>query len=264
MEMSWESLLTLFILATASSILGVFLVLMRLGFLSAGIAHSALGAVAVATVTGVDSFLFTALYGVLLGNVILLVSKKGKFSGDLVTALFFTSGVAVGIVLLGTSESGMEHLSEAVFGQPFTASLKEVISSSALLLATLLFVLKGYRSLTLTLLNPDLARSYGVRAQALSHLLVTLSSVITVLAMKMVGILLASSLFIIPAMASLLVVSGLKRSIFVSVAIGFLSAGSGGVLNYWLNVDIGGTTVLTMLALFLSFLGLKFLRERYQ
>ncbi len=262
--MSWEGFITLILLALSSSVLGVFLVLMRLGFLSAGIAHSALGAVALSTLLGIDTFYLTAIYSVLLGNLILFVSRSGRFSGDLITALFFTSGVAIGIVLFGISEDGGEHLSEVVLGEPFRADVGEIAIGTTLLMAVILFTLTTYRSLTLILLSGELAKAYGVRSGLISHLLVSLSSLITVLAMKMVGILLASSLFIIPATASLLIASGLKNSFLLSSVLSLLSVVMGAGLHMSFGIDVGGSAVLIMLAFFALLFLVKLVRERYQ
>lgn len=262
--MSWEGFIILILLGLSSSVLGVFLVLMRLGFLSAGIAHSALGAVALSIMLGIDTFYITALYSVILGNLILFVSRSGRFSGDLITALFFTSGVAIGIVLLGVSEDGGEHLSEVVLGEPFTAGVGEIILGITLLIAVILFALTTYRSMILILLSRELAKAYGVKTDFLSHLLVSLSSLITVLAMKMVGILLASSLFIIPATASLLIASGLRNSLLLSSVLSLLSVVMGAGLHMSFGLDAGGATVLIMLTLFALLFLFKLVRGRYQ
>jgi zinc transport system permease protein len=248
---SAESLIALLLIGATSSLLGVPLLLMRLGFLSAGLSHSLLGGLAIASATGLNPLYLMTLYSLLVGNLINFLSSKGKVSGDTATAIFFTSGVALGIVLLGVSEEGADHLAEAVVGEPFRVGKVELLIAGFLFIFSLLFLLSLWRSILLLTFSREVAVAYGVKAGPLSYAVVSLASLTVVVGVKVVGILLASSLFIIPAMSSVLLGKGFRFSLLASPLITVLAVLSGSFLADRAGLQPGGVIVLILLAVFL-------------
>ena len=262
--MKETAFLTLLAVSLSSSLLGVPMILRNLGLLSAGLAHALLGAVAIASVTGSDPLLLSALYTVIMGNLIYFISRRSKVSGDIVTAIFFTSGVALGVVLLGLSEKGAEELHHAVVGELHETPTLFLFLSLLALFLTVLFLFYFRRQITLFGFSEEISRVYGVNTGLLGSLLVTITSLLVVLAIRTVGILLASSLFIIPAMSALLVFRGMVPATFASGVISLLSVITGYTVAETMRLPPSGVIVITLLLVFSALYILSLLRKRPQ
>ncbi len=262
--MKETAFMTLLAVSLSSSLLGVPLILRNLGLLSAGLAHALLGAVAIASVTGSDPLFMSVLYTVIMGNLIYFISRRSRVSGDIVTAIFFTSGVALGVVLLGISESGAEDLHHAIVGDLQEISPLFLYLSLAFLLLTVLFLFYFRGQITLFGFSEEISRVYGVNTSLIGFLLVTITSLLVVLAIRTVGILLASSLFIIPAMSALLVFRGMVPATFASGVISLLSVISGYTAAEAFRIPPSGVIVITLLLLFSALYILSLVRKRSQ
>jgi len=258
------AVLNLIIVSLTSSILGVPLVLKRLSLLGAGLSHSALGGVAIAYLMGLSPLPTTLIYTLLMGILIYTLSSRGKVSGDAVIAVLFTSGVALGILVLGDHSHSEAHLSEAILGEPFKVSWYDLILSIFLLLLTLLFILRLRNHLTLLCFNEDLAVSYGIRVDMVAYSLLILSSLSIVLAVKVVGVLLASALFVIPAMTSLFLVSGFGRAVLLSSAVSLICTSAGVIITERTGFQPGGVVVFALLLMFMASFLFNQVRSRLQ
>jgi len=242
--------LTLISVSLSASLVGVPLLLRNLGLLSAGLAHSLLGAIAIASLTRTDPLPVSLIYTAVLGNLIYFISRRIRVSGDVVTVIFFTFGVALGILLLGITEEGAEELHHAIMGEIEAVPPQTLIVSVVALLMTLSFVIFFRNRLVLFGFSEEISRVYGVNTTLLGFLLVSLTSVLVVLAIRTVGILLASSLFVIPAMSALLVARGMSYALILSPLISLLSAGTGYYSAKALGLSVPGVIVITLVLFF--------------
>ena len=262
--MKETAFLTLLAVSLSSSLLGVPLILRNLGLLSAGLAHALLGAVAIASVTGSDPLVVSVLYTVTMGNLIYFISRRSRVSGDIITAIFFTSGVALGVVLFGFSESGAEELHHAVMGELQEISPLFLFLSLLALFLTVLFLFYFRRQFTLFGFSEEISRVYGVNTSLLGSLLVTMTSLLVVLAIRTVGILLASSLFVIPAMSALLVFRGMVPATLASGVISLVSVTTGYTVAQTTGFPPAGVIVITLLFVFSVLYIFNLARKRSQ
>jgi zinc transport system permease protein len=120
-------------------------------------------------------------------------------------------------------------------------------------LTTLLLALTWGR-LAYATFDPDLAVLSGVPVAALDYMLLSLTAVVIVVAVKTVGIALVSSFVIIPAAAARMLGRTLASVAVAAVAIGVIGAGVGLNLSYHANVASGATIILTLGVIFLGVL----------
>jgi zinc transport system permease protein len=94
-------------------------------------------------------------------------------------------------------------------------------------------------------------------------LLVLLTSLIVVLAMKVAGIMLVSSLIVLPAVTALQIATGFRTALILAAACALLSVVSGIIASFVLNIPAGATIILLNFCLFLcAFTGRKLVRRR--
>jgi zinc transport system permease protein len=108
-----------------------------------------------------------------------------------------------------------------------------------------------FGDLILFTLNEELARLKGIRTELLETLFAVVVAVSITESMKLMGVLMVTSLLVLPVVAASSVCTSLKRSIATSVAIAELSTISSVSLSYAVGLPPSSLTVLTLLALLL-------------
>ncbi len=242
-------------IAVSSALAGVFLILRRMAFLGAGLSHAAFGGIALSLVAGVNPLIFTALFTLTIGNVVQFVTSRRKVPGDAVIALVFSGGVALAVLLLGIFRGFSEYVFGYLFGNILMVSSAELAFSGVTFGAVLVFLRLFYRKLLLLTFSEEMAKVQGVNVALVNHLLVSVASLVVVLSIKAVGIILASSLIVIPALTALMVAGSFRGSLLISAGVSVTSVLSGLFLSLYYDLPPSGAIVGVMILLFaLAFL----------
>jgi zinc transport system permease protein len=222
----------------------------RLSLLGDGLGHVAFAGVAAGVLAGVWP-VWTALIAAVAAAVgIERLRTRGRAPGDLALALFFYSGIAGGVVLLGLADGLNANLFVYLFGSILTVSPGDVWLVVGLGAAVTIAIALCWRALFAVVLDEEAARVAGLPVETLNTALAALTAVTVVAAMRVVGILLVAALMVLPvASAQLLArsfVSCLRWSALigvVSVVIGLAAARAG-------DLAPGGSIVLSASAIF--------------
>ena len=257
------ALLAAFFVGLAAPMVGVFLVQRRLSLIGDGMGHVALAGVAVGVVTNQAPVLTALVFAVLAAVVIELVRAHGRTSGDVALAVMFYGGIALGVVVIGTSEGGTPtNLDSYLFGAISTTTDTDVKVFAALALVVVAVTWALRPRLFAVANDEEYARATGLRVTALNITLAVLTAVTVVVAMRVVGLLLMSALMIVPNATAQLVAGSFRSAIRVAVVIGVVCSVGGVTTSYYANTPPGGTIVLLAIALFLVASSYSALRGR--
>ena len=253
------------LIAVLCAVLGVFLVLRRLSLIGDGLAHVAFGSVALALFVNITPLAVTiaAIPLVMLSSLgILKLMERAKLFGDAAVGIVASLGIAVGVLLTGLSGGFSVDLFSYLFGNILSVSREEVIIAALLFVLIIAAVSLYYNELLAVTFDEDLARTSGVRTGRINMILVLLTSLIVVLAMKVAGIMLVSSLMVLPAVTALQIASGFRTALLLAAGCALLSVLSGIIASFGLNIPAGATIILINFLLFLcAFLGRRRLRH---
>jgi zinc transport system permease protein len=236
-------------IAIASSLVGIFLVLRGLAFIGAGLSHFAFGGIALALFLGLEPFTFTAILLLILSNLIEFLRGKG-LKGDIPLAVVFSGGMALAVVLISISGGFKESLFAYLFGNIFMVTYYELVAAVLVSILTLLTITRFYRILLLTTFNEDIARLNHRKSNIVNYVLLSVSSLVIVVSIKAVGILLTSALIVIPQAVSLMIAKSITSSLLLSVLISSSSALLGMFIAIHFGLAPGGIIVLIMVATF--------------
>lgn len=152
--------------------------------------------------------------------------------------------MAIGVILFSLNKTYVSDVFSYLFGNMLTIGVYDLVVALALLLITLVFFRKFKRELFLIIVDEELAYTCGVNASFVYYLLVTLFTVSVVIAIKLLGVILVSSLTVIPATVALFFSSRLSAILLISalVSIGTTLVGTGVAL--FTNLPPGATTAL--------------------
>jgi len=243
------------LIAALCSVLGVFLVLRRLSLIGDGLAHVTFGSVALALLFRFQSVYtsIAAIPVVLISAVgILKIAEKARIFGDAAIGIVSSLGIACGIMLASLAGGFNVDLFSYLFGNILSISREELIVTAILFVVVLLTVVLLYNELFAITFEEELAATSGIRVERTNNILVLLTALTVVLAMKVVGIMLISALLILPAVSALQLARGFKTAIFLSVCIGVASVIGGIFVSFLLNIPTGATIIICNFFLFLA------------
>lgn len=230
--------------------IGTFLVQRRMSLVGDGIGHLAfagVGAGLVATVSPVWTALLFAVAGAL--GIEWLRSRR-RASGDLALALFFYSGIALGVVLVSRAQGLSANILTYLFGQPLTASAEDVRVIVLLGVVIIAAILATRRVLFAVVTDEEWSNVAGLPVGMLNSLLAVLAACAVVAAMKIVGILLIAAMMVLPVASGQLLARSFRGTLLWSTGIGVASVVAGLSASRVWDLAPSGTIVLISSGLF--------------
>jgi zinc transport system permease protein len=241
------------LIAVLCSVLGVFLVLRRLSLIGDGLAHVTFGSVALSLILGVNPIYVTvsAIPLVMLSSLgILKLTDKAGIYGDAAIGIVSSIGIAGGIILASVAGGFNVDLFSYLFGNILAVGNTDLVIALLLFCAVMLAVAFFYRDLFAMTFDEDLAKCSGIRTRTINTVLVLMTSLTVVLAMKVVGIMLISALLILPAVTALQVARSFKATIIASCCFATISVLIGIFGSFIMNLPTGGFIVIINFIMF--------------
>jgi zinc transport system permease protein len=232
--------------------IGTFLVQKRMSLIGDGIGHVAFAGVGAGLYASIYP-LWPALAFAIAGALgVEWIRARRKAGGDLALALFFYSGIALGVVFasarggIGTSVLGY------LFGQPLTVDPIEVVLILALGVVVVAMIVGLRRLLFAVVTDEDWSRIAGLPVGGANALLAVLTAVAVVAAMQVVGILLVAALMVLPVASAQLLAGSFAATLRSAVAVGVGSVVVGLAASRFWGLAPGGSIVLVAAAVFLA------------
>ena len=238
------------VMAVVCPLIGVFLVPRRLSLIADTLAHVALAGVAIGLLMGASPILGALIVTVVGALGMERLRSRGALQGDAALAIFLSGGFALAVVLISLARGFNADLFAILFGSILTISPSDVWLISALGAVVVVTILASYRRLFVITLHEDLARTSGVPVTALNLMLTLLTALTTVVAMRMVGVLLVSAMIVIPTLTGLSLGRSFRRATVVAIVMALAAVGVGLTAAYYLSLAAGGAVVLTSLLMY--------------
>jgi zinc transport system permease protein len=247
-----RALLAGLVVAIVCPAIGVFLIPRRLSLIADTLAHVALAGVAIALVANVAPLLGALVVTVAGAVGIERLRVRGALQGDASLAVFLAGGFALAIVLIGLARGFNADLFAILFGSIVTVSAADLALISALGLVVIAALALFYRPLLAITLNEELARTSGVRVEALNIMLAVLTALTTVTTMRMVGVLLVGGMIVIPTLTGFALARSFRHALLIAVGAALLAVVAGLMVAYVLGLAAGGVIVLIALLILVA------------
>jgi ABC-type Mn2+/Zn2+ transport system permease subunit/tetratricopeptide (TPR) repeat protein len=231
-------------------IIGTYIVSRRLVFISGGLTHASFGGIGLGLYAGISPILSAALFAVASALGIQWLSGRKEMREDSAIALFWTLGMAVGIIFTFLSPGFAPDLSAYLFGNILTITRGDLLLLLVLLLVVGGFFLLFARPILYVAFDREFARSQGIPVRTLEYVLMVFIALAIVACLRMVGIVLVISLLTIPQMTANLFTRRFGTLIWLSMGIGYLSCLGGLLLSYRLSVPSGAAIIFVSILLY--------------
>jgi zinc transport system permease protein len=240
-------------IAILCSVVGLFLVLRRYSLFGDAIAHSSFGGI----LAGVYP-LWTA-YGVSIASALIITKIKDRYniSGDASIAVLLSSGIAVGLVVIGLSGGFTIDIFSFLFGSILLVSVDDTVLILALTGVILIVILILFRPILYSTFNEEQAKVSGVPVEKINYLIVFMAGITVVTSIQLVGVLLISALFVIPNVTAIMYGKGFKQTAIISMSFSIFSVVVGILISYIFDITPAGTIVLISIGLLAGTMGIK-------
>lgn len=238
-----HALLGSLLASIACGLVGTYIVTRRLVFISGGLTHASFGGIGLGLYTGISPILSAALFAVLSAFGVEWLSKRKDMREDSAIAVFWTLGMALGIMFTFLSPGFAPDLSAYLFGNILTITASDIALLGVLSVVLAIFFGLYLRPIVSIAFDREFARSQGLPVEFFEYALMLFIALTIVACLRMVGIVLVISLLTIPQMTANLFSHRFHCIIWLSIGIGYLSCLGGLLLSFYLNVPSGASII---------------------
>jgi zinc transport system permease protein len=247
--------------AAVTGPLGCFVVWRKLAYFGDTLAHAALLGVALSLLLNVNVTLAVFVVAIVVALLLLALQSRSALSSDALLGMLSHGSLAVGLLALAFMTWVRMDLMGLLFGDLLTVSKADIMmiygGGSAVLVA-LMWVWKPLFAVTV---NRDLAAAEGYNVAFYDVLLMVLLAAVVAVSIKIIGVMLITSLLIIPAGAARRFSSGPTMMALLSAGLGGVAVLGGLFASLNFNTPSGPSIVVAALSLFVIGLILPFHRS---
>jgi zinc transport system permease protein len=241
------------LLGPMCALLGVFVTARRMAFFSDTVAHGALTGVALGIWFGLADPTFPmVLFSLGIAAGILYLKKNTELLTDTIMALLLSGSVALGILILSLTNGSRSEIHGYLFGDILAVDDKDVWLACGLFFLIWLGFVLFLSPVALITANEDLAHVCGVQVRRANFFFVLALTITVALSIRLLGIILVTSLLVVPAAAARNISRNLRQQLIFSVLFGLAGSVAGTVSAYQLDVPCGPAIVLCCIAIFIA------------
>ena len=250
-EFMRNALLAAILSSVACGIIGTYVIVRKIGFISGGIAHTAFGGIGLGYYLGVNPLIGIIPFSLAAAIGIGLLTRKAKIAEDTAIGAFWAAGMAIGVILIGLTPGYAPNLFSYLFGNILTVPSSDLMLILILDLVIILMVWMFSKEFLVISFDEEYARISGLKTMALDLLMLCLIALTVVIMVRVVGIVMVIALLTIPAA----VARSFSRTLHGMMALAVLFSVTFSILGLWLSwvfdVASGATIILVASLVFL-------------
>jgi zinc transport system permease protein len=243
-EFMQNAILAGLLVSFASGIIGSLIVVNRMVFLAGGIAHTAYGGIGLAIYFGLPIFLGASLFSVAAAILMAFITLNQKDKIDVFIGLIWAVGMALGIILVDLTPGYNVDLMSYLFGSILAVSNEDLLYMTILLVFIVLILLRFYREILAISYDSEYATLRGINVKFFYTLILILSALSIVIAIKVVGLILVIALLTIPIYIAEKLTNSLATMMFVSGILASAFTLGGLWLSYTYDITSGASIIL--------------------
>ncbi len=250
------------LVSIASGIIGSLIVVNRMVFLSGGIAHTAYGGIGLAVFFSLPIFLGASIFAIGAALFMAYITMHQRERMDTFIGLIWAVGMAIGIILIDLTPGYHVDLMSYLFGSILAVSKEDLYYMASLTVAIILIVSLRYRDILAVSYDSQYASLRGINVPFFYTLILVMSALTVVIAIKVVGLILVIALLTIPvyiaeklsnSLGSMMLLSGVFSTLFTIIGLYF---------SYQYDLTSGATIIIVgAISLILFWIYQKFIMD---
>jgi zinc transport system permease protein len=247
----------------ACGVIGSYVVVKKISFLTGGIAHSVLAGMGLAYFYNASPIMGAMVAAIISSILIGWINLRWKEHEDILIAAFWSAGMAIGIIFLSLTPGYNVDLMSYLFGNILLISVNDLWLMLLLDVFVITVVLFCYKQFLVSVFDEEFARLHGINTEFFYILLLCLISITIVILIQLVGLILVIALLTLPAAIANQYVSSLYKMFILSALICVIISISGVAISYEPDLPTGSVIVLLACASYFVSVFLKqFLKRK--
>jgi zinc transport system permease protein len=248
-----NALITAILIGFLAPLIGTFIVVRRLSLIADALSHITLAGIAGGMLLQKFALPLQAIQALplylgmafsMVGSILIeKLRTVYKFYQELAIPIIMSTGIGLSVIFISLADGFNSDLMNYLFGSVAAVSQTDVYIISSITLFVLIVTILLYKELVFLSFDEEQAKVAGVRAKTIHFLFILMVALVISSSMRIVGILLVSSLMTLPVAASIRIATGFKQAIFFSILFGEIAVIGGLVSAYHLSIAPGGTIV---------------------
>lgn len=247
------------IIGFIAPLLGVFIVVRRLSLISDALSHVTLAGIAgslylsqsVAALALLNP-LYLGIAASVTGSLFIeRLRRMYKHYEELAIPIIMSAGLGFSAIFISLAEGFSSDLFSYLFGSVSAVSRQDLWIVVCIAIIVIVFLTVFFKELFVLSFDEEYARASGLPAKWIHILFMIVTALVIAGSMRIVGILLVSSLMTLPVAAAMRIAKSFKHAIIFSVVFGELAVIIGLVSAFYLDLAPGGTIVVTSIIILL-------------
>ncbi|MDD5621944.1 MAG: metal ABC transporter permease [Actinomycetota bacterium] len=243
----------------ACGIVGTYVVIKKLVFISGGISHAAFGGIGLGYFLGISNPIITAIpFSLVSAITIGLISKRSKLSEDAAIGIIWAAGMATGIIFINLTPGYAPDLFSYLFGNILTIPVSDLYIMLILDSIIIVIVVLFFKEFYAVSFDEEFSTVVGIPNRFIYLTLLCMVALSVVILIRIVGIILVIALLTIPSSICRQFTYNMKKLIISSIIVGIILTIAGLWISYLLNLASGATIIILLaIIFFLSFFAKK-------
>jgi zinc transport system permease protein len=247
-----RAIITGIAVAVLCSTIGLFLVLRRHSLFGDALSHVAFGGIALGLYIGIYPLWTAFVVSILSALGINKLRESTKLPSDASVAVLLSSGLALGVLFVSLSDGFTVNLFGFLFGSILLVSSQDMTVILIIAVVVIGSICYVFQKLLYVTFDENQARVSGLNVGMLNYFFIVIACIAVIASIRLVGVLLISSLVVIPNLTALVLGKGFKQTILISFSFAIFSVVLGIILSYVANLAPSGTIVLTSTIIFFT------------
>jgi len=255
LEFFRNALMAGFLVSIACAIVGTYVVVNRIVFITGGIAHAAYGGIGLGVFLGINPVIGAVVFSLMAAFGMGTVSYNTKQRIDTLIGVMWATGMAIGIVFADLTQGYTAGLMSYLFGSILTISRLDLALMAGLDVLVVVITILFYAQWMSISFDPEFSEIMGLPVKRFYLLLLSLIALTVVMVMRMVGIIMVIALLTIPPAIANRFYTSLKGIMALACLLGIVFTLVGMLISFYLNLTSGAMIILVAGATY--FLSLK-------
>jgi zinc transport system permease protein len=252
------------LVSIACGIIGTFVVINRIVFISGGIAHAAYGGIGLGYFFQFSPVLGAVIFSVAAALGMGIAQRQTRQRADTIIGVMWAIGMAIGILLVDLTGGYKADLMSYLFGSILTVSSSDLAIVLVLDLVVIVLVALFYKELLAISFDETFATVANVPVDAIYLTLMCTIALTVVMMMRVVGLIMVIALLTMPAAISGQFVKDMRKMMVLASVLSMVFTTVGLWLSYFFNLTSGATIILVAGAVYLFSLVVQPLMGRTQ
>ena len=230
--------------------LGCFVVWRGMAYFGDTMAHSALLGIALGFLVGINPIIGIAATGIVIALLLVFMQQTKRLGDDTLLGIMAHSTLSLGLVVLSFMEWLRIDLTGYLFGDILAVNETDLVLIYVGAMIIVAILMWNWKALLAITVDEDLAAAEGISPFKTHLIFMLLIAGAIALAMKIVGVLLITSLLIIPAAAARRIAKTPEGMAIGAVILGSIATIAGLLLSLNFDTPSGPSIVLAASSLF--------------